>query len=147
MIKLIVVVLALFVVAAAQTDAGAAGDAKLIAEVKQVSVHHLDDALPDVGLERWLQKQSGADAQYHWEVNDCGEQSGTPENEASAPTCVEADSSLKDGRQIVVFISNDEPRKNAPPDWKIFFAQLATAHEKINLRRLSDLPAALTRTQ
>lgn len=80
-------------------------------------------------------------------MNDCGEQSGTPGDGASVPTCVEVNSNLKDGRQIVVFIANDEPRENALPEWKIFFAQLATPHEKINLRRLSDLPAALTRTQ
>lgn len=54
MIKVIVVVLALFVAAAAQTDADVARDAKLIAQAKQVSVHRLDGALPDIALERWL---------------------------------------------------------------------------------------------
>ena len=62
------------------------------------------------------------------------------------PLCIEVDSSLKDGREIVLFIANDQPKKDAPPDWKIFFAQLVTPHEKINLRRLSDLPAALIKT-
>jgi hypothetical protein len=148
--KSIVVVIALFLTAAAQTDTNAARDAKLIAQVKQVSVHKLDEALPDTGFESWLQKESGAEAQYHWEVNDCGEQSGTPGDDAPVPACVEVDSRLKNGREIVIMIAADRPvsaSKSAPPDWKIFFAQLTTPHEKINLRRLSDLPAALTRTQ
>lgn len=143
-------VFTIYGVAAAQTDPNAARDAKLIAQVKQVSVHKLDEALPDVGFEGWLQKESGAGAQYHWEVNDCGEQSGTPGDDTPVPTCVEADSKLKDGREIVIMIADDRPEtasKTDPPDWKIFFAQLATPHEKINLRRLSDLRAALTRTQ
>ncbi len=148
--KLMVVVLALFLAAAAQTDPNAARDAGLIAEVKQVSVHKLDESLPDTGFDSWLQKESGAEARYHWEVNDCGEQSGTPGDNAPVPTCVEVDARLKDGREIVIMIADDRPGatgKTNPPDWKIFFAQLTTPHEKINLRRLSDLPAALTRTQ
>jgi len=148
--KSIVVVIALFLAAAAQTDPNAARDAKLIAPVKKVSAHKLDEALPDTGFESWLQKESGAEAQYHWEVNDCGEQSGTPGADAPVPTCVEVDSRLKDGREIVIMIADDRPEtagKTDPPDWKIFFAQLTSPREKINLRRLSDLPAALTRTQ
>jgi hypothetical protein len=140
---------ALFAISAeafAQLDPNAARDAKLIAEVKAVSVHKLDEALPDTGLEKWLRDQSGDEAKYHWEVNDCGEQSGTPGDTGPVPLCVEVASALKDGRQIVIFIANDQPKDDTPPDWKIFFAQLVTPHEKITLRRLSELPAALIRT-
>ena len=125
-------------------------DNKLIAAAKEVSVHKLDDTLPDFAFEKWLQKESGADAQHHWEVNDCGEQSGSPASTGPVPLCVEVDSSLKDGREIVIFIADDRPetsKKTAPLQWKIFFAQLTTSHEKINLRRLSDLPAALIKTR
>lgn len=149
-LKISCLVFATYGMATAESNPNAARDAKLIAQVKQISVHKLDQALPDVGFEGWLQKQSGADAKYHWEVNDCGEQSGTPGDDAPVPTCVEADSRLNDGREIVIMIADDRPEttgKTHPPDWKIFFAQLTTPHEKINLRRLSDLPAALTRTQ
>jgi hypothetical protein len=135
---------------ASAQNPNAARDAELIASAKQVSVHNLDDALPDLDFEKWLAKQSGPEARYHWEVNDCGEQSGNPNETGPVPLCVEVDSTLKDGREIVIMIADDSPEtssKTTPPDWKIFFAQLTTAHEKINLRRLSDLPAALIKTQ
>ena len=146
--KLIViatVLVCLLLTAQAQSDPNAAPDAKRIAAVKDVSVHELDNALPDIGFEKWLQKESGPDAQYHWEVNDCGEQSGTPGDNTPVPPCVEVDSTLKDGR-LIIFLGDDGPPKSKAPDWRIFFVDLTTAHEKINLRRLSDLPAALIRT-
>jgi len=135
--------------AALAQDPNAARDAELITAAKQVSVHKLDNVLPDLSFEAWLAKESGSDATYHWEVNDCGEQSGNPNDTGPVPVCVQVDSTLKDGREIVIFLADDRPKnaaKDATPDWKIFFAQLTTPHEKINLRRLSDLPAALIKT-
>ena len=146
--KVAALLLVLCALTAAQ-DPNAARDAKLIADAKRIPVHKLDDVLPDLAFDKWLMKESGSDANYHWEVNDCGEQSGNPNDTGPVPLCVEVDSDLKDGREIVIFIADDRPenaRKTAPPDWKIFFAQLTTPHEKINLRRLSDLPAALIKT-
>jgi hypothetical protein len=136
--------------AAVAQDPNAARDAKLISEAKQVSVHKLAAPLPELPFERWLATQSGSEAKYHWEVNDCGEQSGNPNDTGPVPICVEVDADLNDGREIVIFLVDDRPknaRKDAPPGWKIFFAQLTTPHEKINLRRLSDVPAALIETQ
>jgi hypothetical protein len=134
---------------AAAQDPNAARDARMIAAVKQLPGHKLDNPLPDVSFEEWLTKESGPGAKYHWEVNDCGEQSGTPGETGPIPLCVEVDSTLKDGREIVIMIADDRPEsagESAPPDWKIFFAQLTTAHERISLRRLSELPAALIKT-
>ncbi len=140
--------LILFVGVASAQNSTAAGDAELITSAKQVSVRKLDNALPDLHFENWLAKESGSET-YHWEVNDCGEQSGNPNDTGPVPLCVEVDSTFKDGREIVIFLADGRPetsRKTASPDWKIFFAQLTTPHEKINLRRLSDLPAALIKT-
>ncbi|HWH58585.1 MAG TPA: hypothetical protein VN682_13215 [Terriglobales bacterium] len=141
-------ILSLCAVVAAQ-DPNAKRDAKLIAAAKQASAHELDNALPKLSFEKWIEKQSGPDAKYHWEANDCGEQSGNPNDTGPVPFCVEVDSTLKDGREVVVFVADDSPedaKKGNPPGWKIFFAQLTTSHEKITLRRLSDLPAALIKT-
>ncbi len=143
---MLALVFAMCAAAQVSTDPNAARDAKLIAAVKAVPIQKLDPLLPDEPFERWLRAQSGRDAQFHWEVNDCGEQTGTPGDSGPIPLCVEVDSALKDGRQIVIFIANDQPSNDGPPEWKIFFAQLTTSHEKINLRRLSDLPAALIKT-
>src|SRR5690349_7385242 len=115
--KLAVVLLVLCVAAAAQ-DPNAARDAKLIAEVKSLPAQKLDEALPKVAVEKWLQTKTGADAKYHWEVNDCGEQTGSPTDSGPVPLCVEVDATLKDGREIVIFIADDRSenaKKTGPP--------------------------------
>jgi hypothetical protein len=88
----------------AQNDASE--DARLIAQLKNVSVAKLDAALPDVRFNQWLQTEAGPSARFEWEVNDCGEQTGSPgQNPSEVPTCVEADACVKDGRQIVIMIA------------------------------------------
>ena len=114
--------------------------------VKAASVRKLDSALPAMSLEKWLRVEAGPGAQFHWEVNDCGEQSGAPNAETQIPTCVEVDAFLRDGREIVVLVANERPKKDGPPQWKIYVAQLVTPHERINLRQLSDLPVELIKT-
>jgi len=131
----------------AQTEPNDARDARLIGEAQSASVHAIDETLSDIAFKKWLQDESGPDSKYHWEVNDGGEQTGTPGETGPIPLCVEVDVSLKDGREIVIFIVDDRPPAAKTPDWKIFFAQLTTPHEKISLRRLSDLPAALAKTR
>ena len=131
----------------ADTNEDAQRDAKLIASLKSVAVQTLDQSLPVIAFARWVQLQSGPGAEAQWEVNDCGEQTGTPGQLSQIPVCVEVDSFLKDGRKIVILIANDQPKRQAHPAWKVYFAQLITPHEGINLKRLSDLPAALIRTR
>src|SRR6185503_15524092 len=96
-------ILSLCAVVAAQ-DPNAKRDAKLIAAAKQASAHELDNALPKLSFEKWIEKQSGPDAKYHWEANDCGEQSGNPNDTGPVPFCVEVDSTLKAGPKAVVFV-------------------------------------------
>jgi len=103
-------ILSLCAVVAAQ-DPNAKRDAKLIAAAKQASAHELDNALPKLSFEKWIEKQSGPDAKYHWEANDCGEQSGNPNDTGPVPFCVEVDSTLKDGREVVVFVADDSPEE------------------------------------
>jgi hypothetical protein len=123
-------------------------DEKLIARVKDAPVSRLDPALPSIAFEQWLRTEGGTDARYEWEVNDCGEQTGSPaKNPSQIPTCVEADAWLKDGREIIIIISVSETDgTEKAQQFAVFFAQLVSMHEKITLRHLSDLPAALVRT-
>ena len=114
-----------------------------------MAASQLDRTLPSIPFERWLRTEAGPDAQYQWEVNDCGEQTGAPEQNASEiPTCVEADAWLKDGREIVVMIAVELKGGNKPKEqqFAVYFAQLVTTRERITIKRLSDFPAALVRT-
>jgi len=131
----------------AQTAGTKARDAKLITHAKQGPGSQLDRTLPSVSFEKWLQVEAEADAKFQWEVNDCGEQSGTATEEAhDFPMCVEADVAMKDGRSIVIMIAVGTSQKSAVGKPELYFPQLITPRETINLRQLSDFPAALLKT-
>ena len=65
------------------------------------------------------------------------------------PCVVEADAWLADRREIVIMVSvsqGNNPSMQGKENNQVFFAQLVTTREKIMLKHLSDLPAALVRT-
>lgn len=132
----------------AQKNENDARDAKLIRQVKQLPASQLDSALPSMSLEKWLRVEAGADAEFQWEVNDCGEQTGTAEDRGrDFPMCVEVDARMKDQRTIVVSVTVGTFKKGAFGKPAVFYAQLNTPHQTIDIRHLSDLPIALMKTR
>jgi hypothetical protein len=151
MMKLTVASVLLLCVSLVSAEDPSTRETKLIALVKSTPVSKLDTALPAVRFDQWLRTEAGADARYQWEVNDCGEQTGAPgQNANEIPTCVEADAWLKDGREIVIMIAVPTSENAGASGQKqplvVYFALLVTAREKIDIKQLSDLPAALVRT-
>ena len=129
------------VAAAGQT----ARDRKAIAHTKTILVSQLDPKLPSIPFERWLIKEAGEGAQISWEVNDCGEQTGSPENQGSDfPMCVEADAHMRDKRVIVVSIAVGTYKRGIsgkPVTWWI-----TVGHDPYSdqpLKTLSDVPLKL----
>jgi len=122
-------------------------DAKLIADIKQMSVSELDPTLPRLGFEKWLRVEAGADPIFSWEVNDCGEQTGSVADRGrDIPVCVEVDASMKDGRNITILVAVGTTKKVPAGRSRLYFSQLTTPGETIQIRKLGDLPAALVRT-
>lgn len=67
-----------------------ATDHAYVDAAKPTSVHTLDAALPGVPLEDWLGTLAPG-AAVSWEVNDCGEQTGTTADAGrDLPVCAEA---------------------------------------------------------
>jgi hypothetical protein len=131
----------------AQTNATEARDAKWIRRVQETPVSQLDPALPSVSFEKWLRVEAGADAEFHWEVNDCGEQTGTAaDRDRDFPVCVEAQANMKDKRTIVVSVAVGTFKKRAFGKPKVYFAELITPRETIDIKQLSDMPDVLIRT-
>jgi hypothetical protein len=131
----------------AENDATKVRDARLIRQVQEISVSQLDPALPSVSFEKWLRVEAGADAEFHWEVNDCGEQTGTAADRGrDFPMCVEAQADMKDRRTIVVSIAVGTSKKGVVGKPAVYFAQLVTPAKTMNLPHLSDFPAALIKT-
>lgn len=125
-------------------------DRKAIAHTKAILVSQLDPKLPSIPFERWLIKEAGEGAQISWEVNDCGEQTGTAEEQESDsdfPMCVEAEAHMRDKRVIVVSIAVGTYQSGIagkPVTWWI-----TVGHDPYSdppLKTLSDVPLRLNQT-
>ncbi len=58
---------------------------------KKYLVSEIEPNLPQISFADWLQQTVGKDAKIEWDVNDCGEQTGTPEDRGrDFPMCVAA---------------------------------------------------------
>lgn len=132
------------VIAAGQTPR----DRKLIAYAKAIPVSRLDPKLPAIPFERWLIKEAGEGAQISWEVNDCGEQTGSPEDsQGDFPVCVEANAKLADKRVIVVSIAVGTYQRGIsgkPVTWWITVGHDPSSDPP--LKTLSDVPLELIGT-
>jgi hypothetical protein len=64
---------------------------------KKYLISKLDPKLPETSFEEWFQSEVGETAQIDWEINDCGEQSGTSADRGrDFPMCIEAKTQLAD---------------------------------------------------
>src|SRR5687768_13422891 len=72
-------------------------DAEVIRYAKNLSVSDIERGMPKQGLDRWLRKTLGNSLPLKWEVNDCGEQTGTPADRGrDFPMCIEASAETVD---------------------------------------------------
>jgi hypothetical protein len=122
-------------------DANSARDRKVIAAAKAVPVSKLDSKLPAMRFERWLKLVAGEGARITYEVNDCGEQTGTPANDRDFPMCVEAMAESRDQRVIVVSIAVGTFRRGAVGEPVVSSASIGCdRYASEPLKNLSDLP-------
>jgi hypothetical protein len=81
-------------------------DKKAIARAKRIDVAILDTKLPNQRFADWFKNTVGAGARIFWEVNDCGEQTGSSADVGrDFPLCAQAEAQLSDGRKVVIRIS------------------------------------------
>lgn len=119
-------------------------DNALIERTKSLLVSTLDGSLPKIRLDYFLNYESGGN-EIRWEVNDCGEQTGNPENNQEIPTCVEADFD-SDRRTVVVMIAIGSTRQARSKSPTLFNASITDPNGQIHsLRHLGDLPRELHR--
>ena len=66
-------------------------DAEVIRYARSLPVSRIEPGMPKQRLDTWLRKILGRNLPLKWEVNDCGEQTGTPVDRGrDFPMCVEA---------------------------------------------------------
>jgi len=80
---------------------------RAVEAAQRTLVSELDTELPKLPFAEWLGKVVGSDAEIVWQLSECGEQAeATPPGGArDMRACVEANSILRDGRQIIVRIT------------------------------------------
>lgn len=130
----------------AQTSPGDEAEQSTIARAKKIQASSIDALLPKVSLEFFLRYESEG-SPIHWEVNDCGEQTGNPsvDQGRSFPTCVEADFDVHHRSvSIVITLGTSKAAERDPAG---FFSGSITDADGTShaIRRLSDLPARLRR--
>ncbi|WP_303909533.1 hypothetical protein [Thiohalomonas denitrificans] len=66
-------------------------EARLVEAAKGAQVKTFDPALGPITMDRWVSSVATPRSSIYWEVNDCGEQTGSPADRGrDFPACVEA---------------------------------------------------------
>lgn len=115
-----------------------------IDHAKTILVSSLDRSLPKITLEYFLQYESKG-APIHWEVNDCGEQTGDPATDPGRdfPMCVQADFDVQH-RAVSVMIAVGTSRKGVSGPPQVFSVTVTAMGGAVHsVKRLGSLPAEL----
>jgi hypothetical protein len=132
--------------AMAQNPAEQKTERATIDRAKSVLVSSLDRTLPRVSLEFFLANESGG-ARIQWEVNDCGEETGSPEVDRGRdfPVCVEAEVFLKDQRSLNVSLVVGTVKKGVSDKPWLWGVTLTENDGKVRPIALRQVPVELHR--
>ncbi|HZS08895.1 MAG TPA: hypothetical protein VFD58_28925 [Blastocatellia bacterium] len=123
---------------------GTSQDSRILTFARKIRVRQLDHRLPEQGFGEWFRRVAGSGAKIKWEVNDCGEQTGTDaDRQRDLPLCSQAEAALPDGRRAVVLIAVGSFRRGIvrkPALWSCFVERNGQFQ---TVGRLGDLSAAL----
>ena len=117
-----------------------------IQRAKSLIVSSFDRSLPNVSLEFFL-KYEGGGAPIKWEVNDCGDQTGSPalDQERGSPMCVEADFEFKGQTAVTVLVSVGTFKRGPSAVPALISVTITESGTSRSVRHLSDLPMELHR--
>jgi hypothetical protein len=117
---------------------------EVIAHAKRIDVSQLDPALPSQPFASWFRHTIGPDAKVAWEVNDCGEQTGSRSDpERDLPLCAQAEAELLDGRKVVVIISVGTQKRGLSKGAEGIYYVGVEGGETQTISKLHDLASAL----
>ena len=117
----------------------------MIAYAKRINVCRLDPRLPRQRFDRWFKEIVGPSAKIEWEVNDCGEQTGSPADKGrDFPFCAQAEATLPDGRKAVVRISVGTFKRGLSGEPKLFDAFIEREGQFYTIKQLGDLSERLS---
>jgi hypothetical protein len=118
---------------------------KVIAHAKRIDVSQLDPGFPSQPFASWFRHTIGAAAKVKWEVNDCGEQTGSKNNpERDLPLCAQAEAELLDGRKVIVVFSVGTQKKGlSKRPGGIYYLGIESGGRTQTISKLHDLAVSL----
>jgi hypothetical protein len=113
---------------------------QVISSAKRIDVSVLDSRLPSKSFGQWFRGVVGAEAKIKWEVNDCGEQTGTSVDRLrDLPSCAEAEAELADARKIVIRISVGTLKKGVRGQPRVYDMFVEEKGHLLTVKTLYDL--------
>lgn len=105
-------------------------EAQAVKVMKETVVETINTGLPPMTLERWLQQQLGPRVEISWELNDCGEATGSSADVGrDPPFCAEASAVMPDRRKVTLtFFAGTEKTGLSSGSPKIYHGSMARPH-------------------
>lgn len=119
-------------------------ETRAIARVKHTPASRLEAGLPKQRFADWFKKVVGPSAKIDWELDDCGEQTGTSADIGrDFPACVTAAAVLPDGRTVLVSIVVGTLKKGLVAAPAVRLIAIGRKGQFTDVPRLRDLPKAV----
>src|SRR6266851_3459667 len=107
---------------------------------KKINVSQLDVGLPQQKFDEWFRNLVGSEAIVVWELNDCGEQTGSEaDRKRDLPTCAQAEAKLTDGRKVIVMIAIGTLKKGLTGRPVVFDLVIEHEGQFSTVKHLSEL--------
>ena len=118
---------------------------RVLTFVKGTPAKEFDPALPKLRFERWLLDVVGKGVELHWELNDCGEQTGDPEvdSQRDLPVCAGVAAKLDKGRAFQILLAIGTEKKGIGGKPRLYSIIVQANRRMLDVKRLRDLPKAL----
>jgi hypothetical protein len=96
---------------------------RAVEAAQRSSVHTIDTTLVDERFDAWFRKAVGPEAKVSYELNDCGESTGSPaDSTRNMPSCVEASADWGDGRTAAVSLIVGSEKSGIAAPAGVFYA-------------------------
>jgi TonB family protein len=113
---------------------------RAVAITQQIPVQALDPELPKTPFATWFKQAIGPGAEVIWQLSECGELAEA----ADIRACVEANTIVPDGRQVIVMVAVGTFKKGLAGAPAFQFGVIVRDEELYLIRRLRDLPRQLS---
>ena len=119
-----------------------------ISRIRNLDASKLERGLPKLHFATWLKNIVGRKATLRWELNDCGEQTGSAQDAGrDIPTCLGVEATLADGRRVIILVAVGTIRKGITGKPGVWSTVIMRGDQFFTVRSLRDLARTLKETR